>query len=165
MIRKVKDSYKNNITNITLGPLIKLLEAVFDLLIPLFMKAILDLNKYSDVELITNKLTYGLAKFIRLFPSLADRQSLSDALIGGIIIFVMGILGFLVTMLAQYIAAKTAVKVGSEVRESLFSKIVYMSKKQKDKVGTNKLMTVLNSDTYQRFRLFKFEGIPWWSSG
>lgn len=149
MINKVNESYKRNWISLTLGPLIKLIEAIFDLLIPLFMKAVIDLNQYHDVELIENKLTYNLAKIIRLFPSFNENQSLSDALIGGIIILVMGILGFLVTMLAQYIAARTAVKVGVEVRDSLFNKIIHLSKRQKDNLGTNKLQTTLNSDTYQ----------------
>ena len=149
MVKRVSDSYKNNIFYITIGPLIKIFEAFFDLLIPLFMKAIIDLSQYQDVELISNKLTYWLAKFIRLFPSINQNQALSDALVGGIIIFLMGIVGFFVTMIAQYIAAKTAVKVGTEVRDSLFDKILHLSKRQIDDIGISRLITSLNSDTYQ----------------
>ena len=149
MIRKVSDSYKNNIFHIIFGPLLKLFEAVFDLLIPLFMKAVIDLNQYGDVERISNKLTYGLAKFIRLFPSLNPDQAISDAFIGGIIILVMGVIGFAITMCAQYIAARTAVKVGTEVRDSLFDKILHLSKRQKSRIGGSAhLLTTLNSDSY-----------------
>lgn len=149
MITKVRESYKHHIYSFTLAPFIKLIEAFFDLLIPLFMKAVIDLSQYQDVELINNKLTYGLAKFIRLFPTLGTNQNLSDALIGGMIILVMGIVGFALTMLAQYIAAKTSVVVGVEVRNSLFGKILHLSKKQKEKMGSDRLLTSLNSDTYQ----------------
>lgn len=149
MIRKVSDSYKNNIFHIIFGPLLKLFEAVFDLLIPLFMKAVIDLNQYGDVELISNKLTYALAKFIRLLPSFNLKQETSDAIIGGIIILVMGVIGFVITMLAQYIAARTAAKIGTEVRDSLFDKILHLSRRQKEKLGgTSHLVTTLNSDSY-----------------
>ena len=116
MITKVSESYRRNAFNLIFAPFIKLIEAFFDLLIPLFMKAVIDLNQYQDVELITNKLTYGLAKFIRAFPQIGANQNLSDALIGGLIILIMGIVGFAITMVAQYLAAKTSVIVGVEVR-------------------------------------------------
>ena len=150
MIKRVEDSYKNNIVKIVFGPLIKLIEAVFDLLIPLFMKAIIDLNQYDDPELISSSLSLGLAKFIRSFGVwIPDNQNLSDALVGGMIILVMSLFGFAITMLAQYVAAKTAVNVGSEIRTSLFEKILSLSKKERDKFGNAKLQTTLNSDTYQ----------------
>ena len=149
MIRKVSDSYKNNIFHIIVGPLLKLFEAVLDLLIPLFMKAVIDLNQYGDIEHISNKLTYALAKFIRLFPSFNLEQETSDAIVGGIIILVMGVIGYAITMYSQYIAARTAVSVGTEVRDSLFNKILHLSKRQKDKLGgSSHLLTTLNSDTY-----------------
>ena len=149
MINRVSESYKHHIVSITLGPLLKLIEAFFDLLIPLFMKAVIDLNQYLTPESIPNQLSRGLAAFIRMFPQIVDPLSLSDALIGGIIIFVMGVLGFIITMLAQYIAAKTSVSVGVEIRNSLFKKVLNLSKKQKDKVGSGKILTAINSDTYQ----------------
>ena len=149
MITRVRESYKHNAFNFVFAPFIKLIEAFFDLLIPLFMKAVIDLNQYGDVELITNKLTYSLAKFIRLFPMIGANQNLSDALIGGFIILAMGIVGFAITMVAQYLAAKTSVVVGMEVRNSLFEKILHLSKKQKERIGSDRLVTSLNSDTYQ----------------
>ena len=149
MIKRVSDSYRNNIIHITLSPLIKLIEAVFDLLIPLFMKTAIDLGQYHNVEDIPNQLTYGLAKFVRLFPPINENQALSDALIVGIIILIMGVIGYSLTMIAQYIAARTAVKVSTEVRDSLFTKIMSLSKKDKDRIGSSRLQTSLNSDTYQ----------------
>lgn len=150
MIKRVEDSYRNNKYKLVFGPLIKLIEAVFDLLIPLFMKAIIDLNQYNDPELIPNSISSALAKFIRLFGVwVNDNQSLNDAFIGGTIILVMSILGFVITMSAQYVAARTAVNVGSEIRSSLFSKILSFSKKEKDQFGNARLQTTLNSDSYQ----------------
>ena len=149
MIKRVEESYQKNALPLVGGPLIKLVEAVFDLLIPLFMKAVIDLSQYHNPDNITNPFTRGLAYFIRSFPMISDNQNLSDALIGGFIILFMGVVGFFVTMLAQYIAACTAVKVSTEVRNSLFEKILRLSKKEKNELGNDHLLTVLNSDTYQ----------------
>ena len=150
VIRKVKESYKNHLLSFTLGPLLKLIEAFFDLLIPLFMKSIIDLNQYGNPELIENVFSRRLAEFIRLFGTwVPSNQSLSDALVGAVIIFTMGIVGYVITMVAQYIAARTAMNVGTEVREALFNKIINLSKKDRKQFGTGRLQTALNSDTYQ----------------
>ena len=150
VIKRVSDSYKNHLVAFTLGPLLKLIEAFFDLLIPLFMKAVIDLNQYDSPELISNVFTRRLAEFIRLFGTwVPSNQALSDALIGAVIILVMGIIGYVLTMIAQYIAARTAMNVGTEVRESLFNKIINLSKKDREQFGTGRLQTTLNSDTYQ----------------
>ncbi len=127
-----------------------MVEAFFDLMIPLFMKAIIDLTAYPDPNDIPSALSSALGKFIRLFGTwVPSNQVLSDALVGGTIILVMGIVGFGLTMITQYIAAKTAVSVGTEIRDSLFNKILSLSKKEKDQIGNSKLLTVLNSDSYQ----------------
>ena len=150
MIKSVREIYKKNILGFLFGPSIKLLEAVFDLLIPLFMKAIIDLNQYEDPSLIPNSISSSLAKFIRLFGNIVkDNQNLNDALVGGLIIFTMAILGFVVTMFAQYFAAKTSVKVGSEIRIELYKKILSLSKKDKEGLGNSYLQSVLNNDLYQ----------------
>ena len=147
MIKRVSDSYKNNIVSIVLGPFIKIIEAFFDLLIPLFMKAIIDLNQYHEPGNIPNKISSGVASFIRVFnPS---GNNLSAALMGGLIILVMGVLGFAITMISQYLAARSSVNVGTEVRSALYAKILSLSKKEREEIGNSKLLTVINSDTYQ----------------
>lgn len=147
MIKKVSDSYKHNILSIALGPFIKIIEAIFDLLIPLFMKAIIDLNQYGSPENIPNQISRGVASFIKLFNH--SSSSMSDALVGGLIILIMGIVGFGLTMISQYIAAVASVAVGTEVRESLFDKMLKLSKKEREQVSNSKILTVMNSDTYQ----------------
>ena len=147
MINKVSESYKHHILIIALGPFLKIIEAVFDLLIPLFMKAIIDLSQYGSPNDIPNVISSSLASFIRLVnPSSGN---ISDAITGGIIILVMGILGFAITMCAQYLAAKASVNVGTEVRSALFNKILHLSKKEREQVSNSKLLTVINSDSYQ----------------
>ena len=147
MINKVSDSYKKNIWGFILGPFIKIIEAVFDLLIPLFMKAIIDLNQYNEPGNIPNALSRALAYFIRGFN--VPVSPINDALVGGGIILVMGVVGYAITMVAQYIAAVTSVNVGTEIRSALYNKILYLSKKEREEISNSKLLTVINSDTYQ----------------
>ena len=147
MINKVSESYKHHILTIALGPFLKIIEAIFDLLIPLFMKAIIDLNQYDDPNNIPNALSSVFAKLIRLINPTSG--GISDALTGGIIILVMGILGYIITMCAQYLAAKASVNVGTEVRSSLYQKILMLSKKEREQISNSKLLTLINSDSYQ----------------
>ena len=147
MINKVSESYKHNFVTIAFGPFLKIIEAIFDLMIPLFMKAIIDLSQYSTPSDIPNVISSSLAAFIRLINPTGT--GLSDAITGGVIILVMGIVGFVITMVSQYLAAKASVNVGTEVRSSLFEKILKLSKKEREQISNAKLMTIINSDSYQ----------------
>ena len=139
MIKRVSESYKHNFAIIAFGPFLKIIEAAFDLLIPLIMKAVIDLN--SDKE------PTGLSAFIRMFNP--GGSHLGDALAGGIIILVMGIVGYAITMCSQYLAARASVNVGTEVRNSLYQKLLSLSKKERESIGNARILTLINSDTYQ----------------
>ena len=150
MIRKVSDSYKKHLPSIIIGPFLKIIEAIFDLLIPLIMKAVIDLAKFFEPELIPNKISKSLATLLRaMFIFSKDNMPLNDSLNALILILAMGIVGFLITMVSQYLAARSATLVGYEIRESLYKKSLELSKSEKEKFGTSKLLTVLNSDVYQ----------------
>ena len=147
-----KDSFKKHLFSFIFGPALKLIEAIFDLLIPLFMKAVIDLAKYGDVSLFPNNafISKSLANFIRLFPSFNfDNRIISDAIICFIIILTMGLVGFAITMITQYIAARTASEVGYDIRKMTFEKIMTLSKKNREQIKQSKLLTILNADTYQ----------------
>ena len=76
MIKKVSDSYKHHVVALTVGPTLKMIEAIFDLLIPLFMKAIIDMSTFDGVSALqseSNLLIRGIASFL-LF--LAGAESL-----------------------------------------------------------------------------------------
>lgn len=147
MIRKVSDSIKHNILSISLGPLLKIIEAIFDLLIPLIMKAVLDLSQFNTPDNIPNVVSKNIATFIRAF-NFGD-SFLADALTGGGIILVMGVVGYAITMVAQYLAARSSVNVGTEVRNALYNKMLTLSKKERNSIGNSKILTLINSDTYQ----------------
>ena len=139
MIKRVSESYKHNFAIIAFGPFLKIIEAAFDLLIPLIMKAVIDLS--SDKE------PTGLSAFVRIFNP--GGTHLGDALAGGIIILIMGIVGYVITMCSQYLAARASVNVGTEVRSSLYQKLLSLSKKERENIGNARLLTLINSDTYQ----------------
>lgn len=147
MINKVSDAYKKNILLIIVGPLLKIIEAVFDLFIPLFMKAIIDLSQYDDPSNIPNSISSALASFIRIFS--VDATPISDAITGGVIILIMGVVGYIITMIAQYLAARTSSNIGTEVRNALYSKVLHLSKKERDEISNAQILTLINSDSYQ----------------
>lgn len=142
----VKTAYKHYASGFVAGSLLKIIEAVFDLLIPLFMKAIIDINQYIDPSLIPNSISRALAYFIKSFNF--GSSILSNTLTGGGIILVMGILGYVITMISQYIAGKTCVNVSCEIREALYEKALKLSKCDNNKIPMNKMLTLINSDTY-----------------
>ena len=147
MINRVRDSYKHNFAIIAFGPFLKIIEAIFDLMIPLIMKAVIDLNQYQKAEDIPNVISSRFAYLIEACnPS---NTAIGNAIAGGVIILIMGIAGYIITMCAQYLAARASVNVGTEVRSSLFAKALQLSKKEREEVGQAKLLTVINSDTYQ----------------
>ena len=139
MIKKVSESYKHNFAIIAFGPFLKIIEAIFDLLIPLIMKAVIDLNSGKEPS--------GLSAFVRMFNP--GESQIGDAISGGVIILIMGIVGYAITMVSQYLAAKASVNVGTEVRGSLYRKALSLSKDEREKIGNARLLTLINSDTYQ----------------
>ena len=149
MIKKVSESYKHNLGIIIFGPFLKIIEAIFDLLIPLFMKAIIDLSQYLDPSNIpeTNIISLRLAYFIRAINSTGT--PISDAVTGGVIILIMGVVGYVITMFSQYLAAKASVNVGTEVRSSLYEKTLKLSKSEREQINDAHLLTLINSDSYQ----------------
>ena len=146
MINKVSDVYKNHIPAFVFGPRLKRVEAIFDLRIPLIRKAVIDLSFGTSRDVVTN----AIGNFIKRFGVwVKGNERVNYSIIGGTLILLRGVLGFLVTRVTQYIAAKTARAVGCDVRDSLYKKILSLSKKEREKLSSSRLLTVLNADSYQ----------------
>ena len=106
-----------------LGPLFKLLEASFELLIPIVMAHIID-------EGIRNRdMTYILQM--------------------GAIIIALGVIGLVCSITAQYFAAKAAVGFATALRYDLFRHIQSLSYSEMDTIGTSTLITRMTSDINQ----------------
>ena len=120
IVNRLKPYLKPYLKETILAPLFKLFEAILELLVPLIMAVIID---------------KGIGK-----------QDTSLILGQGAILIVLGILGVVVSITAQYYAAKAATGFTADVRQALFSKIQYFSFSQLDAIGNDTLLTRLTSD-------------------
>lgn len=106
-----------------LGPLFKMLEASFELFVPLVMANLID-------------------------RGIADRDGSYIMKMAGILAALAAI-GLVCSLTAQYFAAKAAVGFSTELRNDLFSHINHLSYSEIDKVGTATLITRMTSDVNQ----------------
>jgi len=106
-----------------LGPLFKLLEASFELFVPLVIAAII------DVGVATGDTNYILKMCL--------------------VLVVLALIGFVCAITAQYFAAKAAVGVASKLRHTLFAHIEKLSYTELDTIGTSTLITRMTSDVNQ----------------
>ena len=106
-----------------LAPLFKLLEAVFELLVPMVIAGIVD-------QSIPQKDQGHLWMQIGL-------------------LFVFAVIGVLVALVAQFYSAKAAVGFTKELTNDLYRHILSLPKESRDRLTTSSLVTRLTSDTYQ----------------
>lgn len=117
---KYLNSYK---LESVLGPLFKLLEASFELMVPLVMAKVIDVGiKNQDVSYILK--------------------------MGGLLVL-LGVIGLTCSITAQYFAAKAAAGFGTSLRNDLFAHINRFSYAEIDKQGTATLITRMTSDANQ----------------
>lgn len=119
-MNRLKPYLKPYLKETILAPLFKLFEAILELLVPLIMAVIIDKG--------------------------IGNQDTSLILGQGAILIALGILGVVVSITAQYYAAKAATGFTADVRQALFSKIQYFSFSQLDALGNDTLLTRLTSD-------------------
>ena len=123
-MRKLVRYLKNYKLNLTLGPLAKLTEAIFELIVPLVMSDIIDNGIDGD-----GGLEYVLSH--------------------GAIMVALGVLGLACALTCQYLAAKCSQGFGTELRNDLFRHINTLSFKELDKFGTPSIVNRLSSDVNQ----------------
>lgn len=105
------------------APLFKMLEAIFELIVPLVVSSVIDNGILRNDY----------------------RKVLSDV---GIMV-VLAVVGMSVSVTAQYFAAKAAAGFGRELRSDLFKKIQSLSFSELDSAGTSTLVTIMTNDTAQ----------------
>lgn len=106
-----------------LGPLFKLLEATFELMVPLVMAAVIDTG-------IKNNDTGYIIKMC-------------------LILVALGVVGLVCSITAQYFAAKASVGFAAKLRRALFGHIQSLSFTEMDTEGTSTLITRMTSDINQ----------------
>ena len=119
LLKYLKDYKKESF----LAPLFKMLEASFELFVPLVMAAIIDT---------------GIAN--------SDRGYIFR--MGGVLV-ALGLIGLACSATAQYFSAKAAVGFATKLRHALFSHIQSLSYTELDTLGTNTLITRMTSDVNQ----------------
>lgn len=122
-MKKLLIYLKNYKKECVLAPLFKLLEASFELIVPLVMAAIID---------------RGIA--------VSDRPYIFK--MGGVLVLLAAV-GLTCSITAQYFAAKAAVGFATKLRYSLFSHIETLSFSEMDTVGSSTLITRITSDVNQ----------------
>lgn len=115
----LKDYRKESI----LAPLFKMLEASFELLVPLVVKKIVDIG-----------ITSGNRPYVYKMC---------------LVMVLLGIIGLVSSITAQYFSAKAAVGFATKLRHALFSHIQKLSYSQMDICGTSTLITRMTSDVNQ----------------
>lgn len=106
-----------------LGPLFKLLEASFELMVPLVMAAVIDV---------------GIAN--------GDRGYIGRMCL---VMAALGVIGLVCSITAQFFAAKASVGVAAKLRHALFAHIQELSFTEMDTAGTSTLITRMTSDINQ----------------
>ena len=119
LIMYLKDYKKESI----LAPLFKLLEAFFELMVPLVMANIID---------------YGISN-----------QNMGYIGKMGLLLLLLGIVGLASSITAQFFAAKAAVGFSTKLRQALFDHIEDLSFTDIDKAGTSTMITRMTSDVNQ----------------
>lgn len=115
----LKDYKKESI----LAPLFKLLEAFFELMVPLVMANIIDYG-------ISNRNMGYIGKM-------------------GLLLLLLGVVGLASSITAQFFAAKAAVGFSTKLRQALFNHIEDLSFTDIDKAGTSTMITRMTSDVNQ----------------
>lgn len=119
LLKYIKDYKKESI----LAPLFKMLEASFELMVPLVMASIIDRGiAYNDT-----------AQIIKM----------------GLILVLLAAVGLVSAVTAQYFSAKAAVGFATKLRSALFAHIQSLSYTELDTIGTSTLITRMTSDVNQ----------------
>ena len=115
--------FKPYIKESFLAPLFKLLEAVFELLVPMVIAGIVD-------------------------QSIPQKDQGHLWMQMGLL-FIFAVIGVLVALVAQFYSAKAAVGFAKELTNDLYRHILSLPKDSRDRLTTSSLVTRLTSDTYQ----------------
>ena len=115
--------FKGYLKETILGPVFKLLEAIFELCVPLIIAHLVD-------QVIPKKETSGVVMMVGA-------------------LFLFASLGVVVAITAQYFSSKAAVGFTREMTKDLYDKILSLPKDKRDRIGRSSLVTRLTSDTYQ----------------
>ena len=124
-------SLRNYKKQLILGPIFKLTEAVFELIVPLLMAYIIDYG----ISLDSNNNVIG--------------GDMGVILKTGSMIVALGILGLLCSIICQYFASRAGQGFGTELRNKMLKHIFKLPMSEQDKLGSAKLENIMINDINQ----------------
>lgn len=122
-MKKVLSYLKGYGKETVLAPLFKMLEACFELFVPLVMAKIIDVGIYNR----------DMGYVLRMC----------------LVMVLLGVIGLTCSLTAQYFSAKAATGFGTGLRSALFKHITSLSYTEIDTIGTSTLLTRMTSDINQ----------------
>lgn len=130
-MKKILPYFKPYKAESLLGPLFKLLEATFELVVPFIVALIIDKGLGARVD---GGYPYADKSYIAIMC----------AVLGG-----FGLVGLVCAVTAQYFAAKAATGVSTQLRKALFAKLQSLSYSDMDTLGTSAMITRMTNDVNQ----------------
>lgn len=123
MFRLYKKYLKKNIHWVIIGPIFKLLEAIFELLVPLVIKNMFDIGINGDG---------GKSYLIKQ----------------GVLLLIFAATGLCSTLVCQFIASRVSQRFGTDVRNDYFKHINSLSFKELDYLSTSSIITRQTNDIF-----------------
>ena len=124
-MEKTWNSIKKYKKEFILGPIFKIVEVVFELMIPFLMKYMINTG----------------------IPSFQNNEGVGKILYPGLIIIAFCIFGFLSTLVCQYFASVASQGFGTDLRNRIFLKVNSLSLKDIDNFGRGNLINLITNDT------------------
>ena len=124
-MEKTWDSIKKYKKEFILGPIFKIVEVVFELMIPFLMKYMINTG----------------------IPSFQNNEGVGKILYPGLTIIAFCIFGFLSTLVCQYFASVASQGFGTDLRNRIFLKVNSLSLKDIDNFGRGNLINLITNDT------------------
>lgn len=123
MFRLYKKYLKKNIHWVIIGPIFKLLEAIFELLVPLVIKNMIDIGINGDG---------GKSYLIKQ----------------GVLLLIFAVTGLCSTLVCQFIASRVSQRFGTDVRNDYFKHINSLSFKELDYLSTSSIIIRQTNDIF-----------------
>ncbi len=126
LFKLYKKYLKNYKKHIILGPMFKLVEAIFELLVPFVIARIIDNGLKNEL--------------------LTDQEKIRFILLNGGLLLIFAVVGLCSTLVCQFFASRASQGFGTALRDDLFEHINTLSFKELDELSASSLLTRMNQD-------------------
>lgn len=128
MFKLYKKYLKKNLHLVILGPMFKVIEAIFELLVPFIIKAMIDKGINNTLLTTAQKREYLIHQ--------------------GLILLLFAVIGLASTFICQFIASRVSQTFGTDVRNDLYRHINTLSFKELDMLQASSIINRITNDIY-----------------